>query len=314
MLDPADLFRTLHRDIPIEHQGNILVAGSLAAAYPFRAALSGHSVATKDADLLVHSAGNTVSVQAAAEALIKIGWRPTDRCKPLPALPDNKNDLWAIRLMPPNSTQYFIEFLSIPSVQQEHEKEWIPVHLSGSHPGWYGIPSFKFMDLLNWFRQRSTEGLDYAAPEMIAIVNLISYTKLTARRIKSGEFCGLYRCAKDLGRVLALAHLVGRDRTRVWVDRWRKALEMSFPDSWRDHAKLAGSGLRELLHDDTYMQHARLMTDAGLLSGMGVSVTALRELGQQLLDDAVEPLERQAALRPSHNLMQLPNPELRFTS
>jgi hypothetical protein len=47
---------------------------------------------------------------------------------------------------------------------------------------------------------------------------------------------------------------------------------------------------------------------------MGVSVAALRELGQQLLDDAVAPLERQAALRPSHNLIQLPNPELRFTS
>jgi hypothetical protein len=314
MLDPADLFRTLHRDIPVEHQGNILVAGSLAAAYAFRGSLSGHAVATKDADLLVHSAGNSISVHVAAEALIKIGWRPTNGCRPLAELPENKNDLWAIRLMPPASSEYFIEFLSIPSVQQEAEKEWIPVRLGGSHAGWYGIPSFKFMDLLNWFRQRSIEGLDYAAPEMIAIVNLISYTRLTDRRIKSGEFYGLYRCAKDLGRVLALAYLVGRVRTEIWVDRWREALEMSFPRTWRDHARQAGAGLRELLSDDTYMQHARLMTDAGLLNGMNVSIAALREVGYRLLDDAIEPLEKQVRVRPSHNLLQLPSPLVRFTS
>jgi hypothetical protein len=314
MLDPVDLFRTLHRDIPIEHQGKILVAGSLAAAYAFRGNLSGHAVTTKDADLLVHSAGNTLSVQKIAEALIKLGWRPTDRCLPLQESPENKNELWAVRLMPPDSNQYFIEFLSIPSVNQEDEKQWIPVRLTGPHAGWYGIPSFKFMDLLNWFRQRSAEGLDYAAPEMIAIVNLISWPTLTDRRIKSGEFCGLFRCAKDLGRVLALAFLAGRLRTRLWAQRWREALEMSFPQSWSDHARHAGSGLRQLLADDTCLEHAHVMTAKGLLSGMGVSIPDLREIGQQLLDDAIKPLEKLTLVRPSHNPLLLPPALLRFTS
>jgi hypothetical protein len=309
MLDPVNLFQTLHRDIPAELQGNILVAGSLAAAYAFRGELSGHAVTTKDADLLFHSTGNAVSVQKTAEALINIGWRPSERCKPLPELPKTKNDLWAIRLMPPVSSEYFIEFLSMPAVEQDTEKEWIPVHLTGPRAGWYGIPSFKFMDLLNWFRLRSTEGLDYAAPEMIAIVNLISYPTLTDRRIKSGEFCGLFRCAKDLGRVLALADLAGRARTETWVDRWRDALEMSFPRSWREHARDVGAGLRELLQDDRYMEHVRLTTDAGLLSGKGVSVAGLRAVGEGLLVDAIEPLEHAAenrTLQPSEARRAVP--------
>jgi hypothetical protein len=288
-LDPVVLFRTLCSDIPADLRADVFVTGSLAAAYAFKVRLLGRAVNTKDADLLVHPAGNVDAAQRMAERLLRIGWRPTEQCRPLAERPDDPAKLWAIRLMPPGSSDYFIEFLNTPVEEQAEAKRWIPVQLSG---GWYGLPSFKFMGLLAWFRRTSDEGLEYAAPEMMALSNLLSHRAVDDVEIESGEFRGLRRCAKDLGRVLALAYLAGRDEAEQWVDRWREGLTRSFPRSWREHARRAGAGLREMLADDAVMEQARKTTDAGLLSGMGVDVVALRGVGERLLVDAVEALEQ----------------------
>jgi hypothetical protein len=290
-LDPVVLFRALCRDIPEDLRKDVFVTGSLAAAYAFKVRLMGQAVNTKDADLLVHPAGNVDSAQRMAERMWALGWRPTGQCKPLAELPEDREKLWAIRLMPPASNDYFIEFLNVPAEEQAEAKRWIAVRVNG---GWYGLPSFKFMGLLAWFRRRSDEGLEYASAEMMALANLLSHPSVNDIEIESGEFRGLRRCAKDLGRVLALAYLSGRDETEGWVDRWREGLEAAFPRSWRAHARQAGSGLREMLADDAVMEEARKTTEAGLLSGMGVDVAALRGVGERLLADAVELLERSA--------------------
>jgi hypothetical protein len=290
-LDPVRLFRALCADIPEDLRTAVFVTGSLAAAYAFKIRLRGQAVNTKDADLLVHPAGNVKSAQQLAERLFKLGWRPTDRCKPLPALPDDTEKLWAIRLMPPASNDYFIEFLNVPVEEQAEPKRWIPVQLNG---GWYGLPSLKFMGLLAWFRRRSDEGLEYASPEMMALSNLLSHPSVSDIEIESGEFRGLRRCAKDLGRVLALAYLSGRDETETWVDRWREGLKRSFPRTWREHAGRAGAGLREILTDEAVMEQARKTTESGLLSGMGINIPALRGIGERILADAIEPLETSA--------------------
>jgi hypothetical protein len=287
-LDPVLLFRALCKDIPQDLRADVFVTGSLAAAYRFKVRLVGQAVNTKDADLLVHPAGNVDSARKMAERLLKIGWRPTDQCKPLAEMPRDTEKLWAIRLTPPGSNDYFIEFLNVPGEEQEPLKLWIPVLLNG---GWYGLPSFKFMGLLTWFRRTSDEGLEYAAPEMMALSNLLSHQSVNDVEIESGEFRGILRCAKDLGRVLALAYLSGRDETEGWLDHWHEGLERSFPLTWREHASHAGAGLREMLADDGVMEQARKTTDAGLLSGMGIDVPALRGIGERLLVDAVEPLE-----------------------
>jgi hypothetical protein len=65
-LDPVLLFRTLCRDIPQDLHKDVFVAGSLAAAYAFKVRLLGQAVNTKDADLLVHPAGNVASAQTDA--------------------------------------------------------------------------------------------------------------------------------------------------------------------------------------------------------------------------------------------------------
>jgi len=290
-LDPVQLFRTLCKDIPADLRADVFVTGSLAAAYAFKVCLAGQAVNTKDADLLVHPAGNVDSARQMAERLLAIGWRPTDQCKPLDAMPDDPKKLWAIRLTPPGSNEYFIEFLNLPAEEQDPPKLWIPVQING---GWYGLPSFKFMGLLAWFRRRSDEGMEYAAPEMMALANLLSHPVVTDVEIESGEFRGLRRCAKDLGRVIALAHLAGRDETETWPDRWREGLAQSFPRTWRTHARQAGSGLRELLVDEDVMEEARRTTDSGLLSGMGLDIAALRGVSERFMVDAVEPFERSA--------------------
>jgi hypothetical protein len=77
-LDPAALFERLAADIPRHLHANVFVTGSLAAAYHFRAQLEGRAINTKDADLVVHPAGNVTSCQQMARRLIDLGWIRTE--------------------------------------------------------------------------------------------------------------------------------------------------------------------------------------------------------------------------------------------
>ena len=81
-LDPVALFQRLASDIPNELHGSLFVTGSLAAAYHFQAQLEGRAINTKDADVVVHPAGNIISCQQMAERLIEIGWTRTEECYP----------------------------------------------------------------------------------------------------------------------------------------------------------------------------------------------------------------------------------------
>jgi hypothetical protein len=98
--------------------------------------------------------------------------------------------------------------------------------------------------------------------------------------------------SKDLGRVLALARLDSRDDVEAWADRWSPALRATFGKDARIHAATLGNGLRELLGDPGLLEEARHATDVGLLSGLGVTNKELRAVGDQLLCDVIEPVER----------------------
>jgi hypothetical protein len=105
--------------------------------------------------------------------------------------------------------------LNLPEHGQREAKCWIPVNLAD---GWYGLPSFRFMGLTASYRLRSESGLEYASPAMMALANLLSHPMVGNERIQSGPMQGFLRSAKDLGRVLALARLAGRDETETWVE------------------------------------------------------------------------------------------------
>lgn len=291
-LDPRVLFQLIASHVPDDLHENILIVGSLAAAYHFRDQLEFGGVNTKDADVIVQPAGAVAECRAIATRLLNDGWRRKDNCYPRPA-PEPVRDLRAIRLYPPHSDAYFIELLAFPGAEQAEKQVWIPCQLSD---GWYGVPSFRFLGLTGHNQQQAETGLRYAAPAMMALANLLSHPTLgTAMMSEAIDGRILLRSAKDLGRVLALAWLSTRDEVRAWGEEWEAALRARFPTEYPALAGQVGNGLRSLLDDADALDQARHALAYGLLAGKGVTAENLKAVGAQLLVDTIEPLGQRCA-------------------
>jgi hypothetical protein len=286
MLDPARLFAQIAKDIPAPMHKHILVIGSLATAYYFKDQLANHAVNTKDADLIVHPAGNTESCRQTAQELLNIGWRRIDRCQPKSS-PEPATSLEAIRLHPPDSKAYFIEFLNLPSESQTIPKDWIPIEING---GWYGLPSFRFLRVVTWNKMRSDEGLDYAAPEMMALANLLAHPKVGPERIEFGDLKDMLRSVKDLARVLAIAHLAGRSAVEKWIDPWYTSCVSCYPKDGPSLLVSLSGGLNQVISDTYLVGQAKKANDNGLLANKNVSIQDLKEAGRRLISDVLEPL------------------------
>lgn len=289
-LNPTELFERIAGDVPEPLHQHLFVTGSLAAAYHYKAQLQGQAINTKDADLVVHPAGDVVSCQEMAQQLLNTEWRCIDECYPQ-STPEPVDTLRAIRLFPPGSNAYFIEFLNIPETDQAEAKRWIPLELND---GWYGLPSFKFLGIASIDRLSSHVGLEYASPSMMALANLLSHPQVGTQKIGSGSMTGVLRSAKDLGRVIALAHLAGREETEAWYDLWLQATQECFPEHWNELLIQIGSGLDELIQDKNALEDARKTTDIGILRGMDISAEALQGIGERLMQDVIVPLRANA--------------------
>jgi hypothetical protein len=290
-LDPKKLFHRLAGDIPGPLQKHLFIVGSLAAAYHFRAELERRAVNTKDADVVIYPAGDVRSAKALAVQLLDLGWTRTPKCFPM-ARRSPANRLRAFRLHPPKSRDYFIELLGLPAPGQSDKVVWVPVRLAD---GWYGVGCHRFMRLTAFRRLKSSEGLEYASPAMMALSNLLSHPAIGHQRMNDPvRGRKILRSAKDLGRVLALAWLSGRDATEAWLDDWVPALRQSFPRRWRAIAREAGAGLQNLLADPEALEEARVTTDVGLLNGRAVTAENLVAVGLQLMADVVRPLAGRA--------------------
>lgn len=292
VVDPEMFFNLLAAKLPDDLRSHVLVVGSLAAAYHHRAELRSRGlegVRTKDADVIIHPAGAVEECRKVAERLLSAGWRRTSECYPqLEAEPPD--DLRAIRLYPPESELFFIELLALPERGQHQEKRWIPMRLKD---GWYGLPSFRFLGVTMKRQVRLASSLSYAHPAMMALSNLLSHPEIGTTRI--GKPIGgrsLLRSAKDLGRVLALAHLASREDTEEWSVWWEEALRDRFPADYAELASQVGAGLRALLSDSGALDEARHSADINLLAGLHVTAPQLAATGQRLLMDAIEPLEQ----------------------
>lgn len=284
-LKPKELFDQIAADIPADLAPHILIVGSLAAAYHHRKQLQSETINTRDADVVIHPAGAFAQATAVAKRLLDNKWRAQDGCVAAPT-PDSY--LSVIRLEPPDSTDYFVELLGFPPASQEHASEMKPIELNG---GWYALPLFRFLGVTEHGRKTAHNGLNYAAPEMMALSNLLAHREVGSVRVSRPiEGLKALRAAKDLGRVLALARLATRAETEAWALSWAAALRERFPSHCVDLAKNAGQGLRALLDDATALEEARHTIDVGLLAGKGVTVEQLHATGRQLLVDAIEPL------------------------
>jgi hypothetical protein len=227
-----------------------------------------------------------------AEELLARSWKRHPDCY-ASASPEPPDKLRAIRLYPPDSTEYFVEFLNLPEVGQREIKKWIPVEVAG---GWYGLPTFRFQGLSAHGRLRSEQGIEYTSPAMMTLPNLLSHPTIRPERM-SQPIGGrtILRSAKDLGRVLTIAQLSARKDVEQWLDPWLHGLKACFPGEWRELARTAGSGLRELLSDEEVLGEALHTCEVGLLRGRGVTLENLAAVGEQVLVDLLEPLEDAAA-------------------
>ncbi len=287
VLLPDVLFRRIAGLVPAAFHPNMLIVGSIAAAYHFRHALVQRGVNTKDADIVIRPAGAVQESQTIAETLLAAGWRRHEKCFALPTS-ENVDQLRAIRLRPPEGDDFFLEFLTVPAAGQTAVKAWTPVHLSD---GWYGLPSFRFMGLAAVESLTSEVGIRYANPAMMALANLLSHPRLGTERM-SEPIGGrkLLRSSKDLGRVLALAWLAGADETDRWRDLWWTALQQTFPADADALARNAGAGLEELLATPSALEQAHHAVAIGLLAGKNVTVDNLRAQGARLQVDVIRGL------------------------
>ncbi len=289
-IDPESVFRRIHQDLPVGLHTHVTIIGSLAAAYHFRARLGFRPVKTKDADLMVQPAGALERCRDIAVRLLDGGWTPIADCIP-GSVDTPTEDLPVVRLHPPGSQLYFLELTGLAPATQQDGVAWERFEARG---GWYALPSFRYLRLVGSRLERATVGLNYASPSMMALANALSHPTLDGQLMsKPVEGRKIKRAAKDLGRVLAIAYLAGREETEEWLPRWQDGLWTHFSDDAAPLGRRAGAGIRALLESRAELADAHWTTTNGLLGGLGVTEENLRAVGERLLVDLFGPLAQE---------------------
>lgn len=297
-LSPITVFRQVSDAVPLSCRINIVIIGSLAAAYAFFRDDPSRAVRTKDVDCVLEPFSAAVSAgQNIVRELLDSGWQrrlagdhqqPGDQDTPVDALP-------AVRLYPPgvdpaSEEAWFLEFLTVPESVEASGKTWTRLPLDEGH---FGLPAFRFLSIAA-FGPEEMEGLGirYARPHMMALANLLEHPRIGPEPMSS-QIGGrtLKRSNKDPGRVLAIATLADLDDYRPWATDWKTALEATFPDQWRELTLQAGDGLRQLLASPDELNKAHHSCVNGLLAFQPPTLDALRGAGAHVIGDAVEALE-----------------------
>lgn len=271
--------------MPPEVHPNVIIIGSLAAAYWLSREDASFTTRTKDADSVISPHISAVEKgRAIAEKLLAAGWKPKTDGEH--AKPGNSNtpekDLPAVRLYPPSGENWYLELLTEPASEDQTEREWSRLALSsGAH---YALPSFQFTGIATYKAKETNLGIRVAIPAMMALANLLDNPKIKSNTIGVTKE---KRSNKDLGRVLALARLgteldSGVWDMEAWPSLWIEALKEKFPTKWREFAVAAETGLRQLLDSPADLQQAMENTNAGLLANRTITTDQLKATGARL--------------------------------
>ena len=300
-ISPRGILKQVADAIPQECHKNIVVVGSLAAGHLLLPEDLAQTVRTKDIDCVLLPYIEAIqSGKAVTETLLASGWRP--RMEAEHGEPGTsstaESDLPAIRLYPPDSKEWFLEFLMVPESGRETAKKWSRVIINaGASSGHYGLPSFRFLSLLTYDPIRTELGIFCARPEMMVLANLLEHRSI-GLDMMSGIIGSrrLKRSNKDLGRVLAIGALTSEEALQGWPDTWERGIKSCFPTQWRQLAGSVGSGMRQLLNSDDDFEEAWYTCVNGLLAARELQKTKeqLLLIGKRLMQDAILPLEERA--------------------
>lgn len=223
-ISPTKVFERLSESIPKDCHDNILIIGSLAAGYHFyKDQLK--QVRTKDVDcVIIPRSQAIISGQKVTDTLLNTDWHPVkegDFSDPGNAeTPDDQ--LPAVRHYPPNSTEYFVELLTVPELNTIQKRSFTRIKVPDrEHEGkflHYGLPSFRYLILTQWKPINSSYGIHYARPSMMALANLLEHPTISDDAMSKpigDQF--IKRSNKDLGRVIALASLTGPELLDDWA-------------------------------------------------------------------------------------------------
>jgi len=298
MLSPAEVLTQVAAALPDEVRPNVVIIGSLAAAYHFFAADSDRAIRTKDVDCLFSPHSKAVAAAAVVtDRLIRANW--TLREGPDWSVPGTKEsrdeDLPMVRLRPPGTgaSPWFLELLSAPPQYEPggSAKKQRRIETSAGH---FAICSFDYLALAEWQPIELPLQIRIARPEMMALANLLHHPVISDTLIAGTNY---KRANKDLGRVLALAYLTtlrdrrsGEDELSEWPSRMWLALQEKFGGQARQLAANAGAGLAELLGSAADLDQALRIASLGLLASLDVSPEAFVATGARFMAEVIDEL------------------------
>lgn len=300
LLTPTEVLEQVARALPEELRQQVIIVGSLAAGHHFFSGDGSKAIRTKDVDCLFSPhAKAVVAATKVTEQLLASKWslredatwgRPGEAGQTVEQLP-------MVRLKPPaapgGTSPWFLELLSAP-----------PAYTAGgpgkklqrvtTSIGDFAICSFDYLALAEWKPLPTTSGLRIARPEMMALANMLHHPTVGDALIAGTDY---KRSNKDLGRVLALAHLTTvrdrRDRTEEleqWPERMWQALRAIFGSEAKALGVAAGTGVNALLNREADLAQALRIANLGLLTSMDLGLDAIRATGRRLQVEVLEPL------------------------
>jgi hypothetical protein len=179
----------------------MIVIGSLAAGYCYRAQLGEMFVRTKDADTLLSPRISAIDTAVTVtNTLMDNGWkiRKDDQWGKPGDASTSVDQLPLVRLVPPNGSDWFIELLTVPESQQQRGKKYVRVETAYGH---FALCSFRFFSLLSYLPVTTEYQIRIARPEMMSLANLLEHPEIKPDVISAGFAAetSVKRSNKDLG-------------------------------------------------------------------------------------------------------------------